>query len=562
MMNEFVGSIEISKYSFNKWSLKDLSNNLYIKNLWPVTYIITGEKSKEMYIGESTNAISRMGSHLSNPARNSLDSVCIISSDKFNKSAVLDIESNLIKYFAADGKYKLQNNNLGIANHNYYQKEEYSLLFRKLWAELGKEDLTVNNLDVIDNSDLFKYSPYKSLSEDQNRSVLKVLKLLTEEDEGTIFIEGSAGTGKTILAVYIIKILKSELLDYQDLEDGALDSEVLDTMLRFKEKFQDPKVALVVPMTSLRKTLKKVFKNIKGLSTKMVIGPSDVAKSKFDLLIVDEAHRLRKRKNITNYKSFDDANKALGFSQNGNELDWVLKQSDSQIFFYDSDQSIKPSDVNKEDFDQIKKNAFNLQLTSQMRVEGGVDYINFIDELLHCKIPNSNYKFESDNYELLIYESLELLIDDLRDKEVNLGLCRLVAGYSWEWKSKKEDTHDIEIDSLQLKWNSTNEDWINSPDAFNEVGCIHTTQGYDLNYVGIIFGNEIRYDPLKNRIFINAKEYYDRNGKAGIDDPAKLKEYIINIYKTLMLRGIKGTYLYVCDPDLREYFKNHISLKE
>ena len=82
----------------------DLSNNLYIKNLWPVTYIITGEKSKEMYIGESTNAISRMGSHLSNPIRNSLDSVCIISSDKFNKSAVLDIESNLIKYFAADGK--------------------------------------------------------------------------------------------------------------------------------------------------------------------------------------------------------------------------------------------------------------------------------------------------------------------------------------------------------------------------------------------------------------------------------------------------------------------------
>ena len=135
-------------------------------------------------------------------------------------------------------------------------------------------------------------------------------------------------------------------------------------------------------------------------------------------------------------------------------------------------------------------------------------------------------------------------------------MCRLLSGYSWEWLSQKSDEPDIKIESLNLKWNSTNEDWINSENAFNEVGCIHTTQGYDLNYTGIIFGKEITYDTETKTIKIIAENYFDKKGKNGIKDPALLKEYILNIYKTMMLRGIKGTYLYVCDDALRNYFKS------
>lgn len=114
----------------------------------------------------------------------------------------------------------------------------------------------------------------------------------------------------------------------------------------------------------------------------MVIGPSEVSKNEYDVLIVDEAHRLRKRKNITNFKSFDDANKLLGFDiHEGTELDWILKQSKNQIFFYDEGQSIKPSDIDQAKFIKQKWSSSLLKLVSQHRVKGGMDYINYIDNL-------------------------------------------------------------------------------------------------------------------------------------------------------------------------------------
>ena len=105
----------------------------------------------------------------------------------------------------------------------------------------------------------------------------------------------------------------------------------------------------------------------------------------------------------------------------------------------------------------------------------------------------------------------------------------------------------------KLVWNSTAQDWVNSPNAINEVGCIHTVQGYDLNYVGVIIGPEFSYNKKENQFFVNRDKYYDINGKGGVTDQKELKRYIINIYKTLMTRGIKGTYLYIVNEDLREF---------
>jgi DUF2075 family protein len=158
----------------------------------------------------------------------------------------------------------------------------------------------------------------------------------------------------------------------------------------------------------------------------------------------------------------------------------------------------------------------------------------------------------------VLFDSLADLYEALRIKEHEVGLCRLLSGYSWEWKSQKANVPDIELDGLALKWNSTNEDWINSPNAFEEVGCIHTTQGYDLNYTGIIFGTEITYDAKAQRIEIIPGNYKDKKGKQGISDPEQLRSYILNIYHTMMLRGIKGTYVYVCDATLREYVRGVI----
>lgn len=94
--------------------------------------------------------------------------------------------------------------------------------------------------------------------------------------------------------------------------------------------------------------------------------------------------------------------------------------------------------------------------------------------------------------------------------------------------------------------------------AINEVGCIHTVQGYDLNYVGVIIGPELYYDKNAKKFGINKEKYFDINGRNGIVDPDELERYIVNIYKTLLTRGIKGTYIYIVDKNFRQYFKEKL----
>ena len=182
---------------------------------------------------------------------------------------------------------------------------------------------------------------------------------------------------------------------------------------------------------------------------------------------------------------------------------------------------------------------------------------------MNCQIDLKKQKAGFKNYEFLLFDSIQSLVGEIKKREFESGLSRLIAGYSWEWKSNKDKSaYDIVIGDISLKWNGTNKDWINSKGAINEVGCIHTTQGYDLNYTGIIFGKEISYDKDKNEIIIKKENYFDKNGKQSIKAPEELKSFIVNIYKTIMLRGIKGTYVYVCDPELKAYFEKHIPKKE
>lgn len=558
---------EIKKYNFSQELLTEIDDNHYVNGLWPLVYILSDGCIKEAYVGETTDALARMSNHLKNNAKNKLTAVHLITSDKFNKSATLDIESNLIKYLAGDGQYKLLNGNLGLANHTYYQKNEvYWDIFKTIWNELKTEGISKNSLDQINNSDLFKYSPYKSLSIEQKENLIDIIKSLLNKNTKSVIVEGGAGTGKTILAVFLFKLLHSAIEDLNLKEFGDEEKDFLKLVNELRAKYQNPKIALVIPMSSFRETLKKVFKNIKGLSANMVIGPAEVVNNKFDILVVDESHRLRKRVNLGTYFGvFDSVNKKLNLDKHkGNELDWVVMQSAKCLLFYDENQSIKPSDVSKDHFDAIKldKNTEVKVLKSQFRVKGGMDYVVYVDKLLGCKFRKNDNLFDSKDYEFVLFDSLKEMKERIENKENKYGLARLVAGYSWKWVSRNSDIHDIEIDNVKLKWNSVTDDFINSENAINEVGCIHTTQGYDLNYTGIIFGKEISYDNILGKIFIKKENYYDRNGLNGITDPEILHNYIINIYKTLMLRGIKGTYLYVCDPDLREYFKHHIYINK
>jgi len=558
-------SLQIQHQEFNNLLSDKIKLNRFISDLWPLVYIISDELNREAYIGETTDAVSRMLAHLKNDKKKRLSVVHLITSEVFNKSATLDIESNLIRYFSGDGFFTLINGNLGIANHTYYQKNEiYWNLFKDLWKRLQKEGLAKNSIEFIDNSDLFKYSPFKALTGEQMESIILIMQSLLNKEKNTIVIEGGAGTGKTILATYLFKLLNSDLDIFTFREFGDKTLEILELAENLKNKYPNPQMGLVIPMSSFRQTIKKVFSNVKGLNAKMVIGPAEVTDKDYDILIVDESHRLRKRVNLGAYfGAFDKANEKLKLNKfTGNELSWVLKKSLKQIFFYDVNQSIKPSDVDAEDFKDLKskKSTVVHRIKSQFRVSAGTNYVELVNTLLshNTNVISKLYQFK--NYEFLLFDNLGQMIKLINQRNSEYGLSRLVAGYSWKWISKNGAQYDIEIQGMQLKWNSVNTDWVNSSNAINEVGCIHTTQGYDLNYTGIIFGNEISYDKKTNTIKIIEENYYDKNGKNSIQDPNQLKDYILNIYKTLMLRGIRGTFIYACDPNLHDYFKMYIPL--
>lgn len=555
---------EISKINFTAEGIDTIQSEYFVSENWPIVYILNDNGVKKAYIGETVDAYQRMSTHLKTKDKSNLKEAHFISSKKFNKSAALDIESNLIKYLHADGRYKLLNGNLGIANHSYYQKDEYySLLFKEIWNSLISKGIAQHSLEHISNSDLFKYSPYKTLSLDQRNNLMIIIDSLLADDNKTILIEGGAGTGKTILAIFLFKLILSSEEDFNYKEFGKDELEFVDKVRQLKMKYPNPKMGLVIAMSSFRQTIKNVFKNVEGLHQNMVIGPSDLAKGEYDILLVDEAHRLRKRVNLTNYASFDNTARALGYDpKETNELEWVEKQSKKSLYFYDPKQSIKPTDVDQEDFENLKvlKTSKVIELYSQFRSKGGNGYVEFVDHLLDQTIDES-FTYYDKNYEVLLFDKFQDFVDNLRKQNEVHKLSRFVAGYGWKWNSKKDKSqYDIEIDGVKFQWNHTNIDYVSQDKDAEQIGCIHTTQGYDLNYVGIIFGPEIVLNPETNEIEILRENYHDKNGLNTITDPEVLKQYIINIYKTIMLRGILGCYVYVCDPNLRKYFKKHMQV--
>lgn len=496
---------------------------------WPVVYIL--ENKDEIYIGETTNLFSRSKQHYENPDRKRLERMHVVTDEEYNKSATLDMESLLIQYVSADGIFKLQNGNGGLINHNYYEKEKYLAKLEMVWPKLQEKGLVKQGLADIKNSEFFKYSPYKALTEDQLMVATKVEDSIKKADIPAHIISGGPGTGKSILALYLLKHMRED------------------------RNMKHLKIALVVPMTGLRTTLQRVLQRVPGMGAGMVIGPSDVIKEKYDVLIVDEAHRLRRRVNLANFGSYDKTNKKLGLSKNATQLDWIVLSSKQQILFYDSRQSVVPGDVRPEDFKKIK--AEHYELISQMRIEGGDDYLKFIDDLLDLKQVS---ELKPKNYEFKMYENINEMVRDIKKRDSEHKLARVVAGYAWSWNTKGgKDGHDIEIDGLKLVWNSKNIDWVNSKNAINEVGCIHTVQGYDLNYAGVIIGPELSYDEDREMLVVDEKKYKDINGKRSITDPEELRQYIINIYKTLLTRGIKGTYVYIVDDKLRKHFSKLLS---
>ncbi|MDT9592991.1 DNA/RNA helicase domain-containing protein [Nocardioides zeae] len=543
---------------------------------WPVVYTLSD--GRDIYVGESLNAAGRFKQHLESPGRRHLRAARVVVDDTFNKSVCLDLESYLIRLFAGDGKYQVLNGNHGITNADYFGRDAYRTTFGEIFEALRDRGAFTRPIQEIENSDLFKLSPFKALTQEQAIAVEDILSGLFDDLESgagsRIVISGSPGTGKTVVAIFLMKLLS----DIQHADPAAPPE--TDALLAeffvpgYPELLRNFRVGLVVPQQSLRTSIKGVFKKTPGLRPAQVLSPFEVGNSPhpFDLLVVDETHRLNQRAAQAAgplNTMFAAINRRLFGSDDPTrtQLDWINVQSKHQIYLLDGAQAIRPADLPLAATTRLREDAAMdrrlYRLTSQMRVRAGDDYVAYIRGLLDGSVTEPK---SFGDYDLRFFDDFSEMRRAIFARDAEVGLSRVLAGFAWKYASKKDRSAvDIRLGGLDLQWNGTDVDWVSSPGSLQQVGSIHTIQGYDLNYAGVVVGRDLRFDQQQRRVVFDRSQYFDPRGTTnnkllGItysdDDILAL---VRNIYAVLLTRGMSGTYVYVCDEALRSHLRPFFS---
>ena len=199
---------------------------------------------------------------------------------------------------------------------------------------------------------------------------------------------------------------------------------------------------------------------------------------------------------------------------------------------------------------------------SQFRCNGSDAYIQFIDNMLQRSEESVDVHMSELNFDFCIFDDPCAFRDALRAKNAIDNKSRMVAGYCYDWNVKNHrGEYDIVIDGFAAKWNLAEDKiWAINANSFEQVGCIHTAQGLEFDYVGVIIGKDLRFDPLTHRVITDKTAISKDDKSSGIrsasDDVAH--KLILNTYKTLLTRGQKGCYVYCEDSNLREYLKSFI----
>lgn len=281
----------------------------------------------------------------------------------------------------------------------------------------------------------------------------------------------------------------------------------------------------------------------------------------FDCLIVDEAHRL-------NLKS------GMYQNQGENQIAEIIEASKSSIFFVDDHQQIHVSDIGTSSY--IEKIARQkhavvhiLQLNSQFRCNGSDGYLAWIDNTLQIT-QTANVHLSPDDFDFRIFDDPVELLNTIRQKNLVANKARMVAGYCWNWEGKNDPfKKDVAIDGtgFAMPWNlASDSTWAISENSIEQIGCIHTSQGLELDYVGVIVGPDIRYENGRVITDVSRRASSDKSvfgwKKRIKEDPVnetlRFDKIIRNTYRTLLTRGMKGCYVYFCDRPLSEYFAGQL----
>ena len=422
-------------------------------------------------------------------------------------------------------------------------------------AKFIKKPSDKNLFKIIDNG---KIKPSKSLQEtvgkilngseefvmidEQQVAFATIMKLVEDsfidDKKHTLIIQGGPGTGKSVIAINLLaKIIEKGFSCFYVTKTSAPRATFSHNLIKGKHNLGYLK-GLFMSSGS--------FYDLKAKT------------SPFDCLLVDEAHRL-------------NAKSGLYHNQGENQIKEIIAASKVSVFFIDEDQVISTSDIGS--IEQIKHWANELGseihcgddliLKSQFRCNGSDGYLAFLDDVLQIRKPDNDYGWYDIDYDLRFFDDPAEMREALREKNGN-NKARMIAGYCYHWDSKNDKTkYDIILGpNFKAQWNFSTDSFAIDPDSFEQVGCIHSTQGLEFEYAGIIIGTDLRYDG-ENVIADFTRR--DKNDKtmSGIKtgkNYALADKIIRNTYKTLLSRGLKGCFVYCEDKALGDYLKNRYAV--
>lgn len=535
---------------------------------FPTVYIHNWQESGdfEVYVGESNDIFKRTRQHYDAASDKSRwqskllekdASLFIIGHEHFNKSLTLDIENRLMHYMMSVDRVKHVYNLRDNPQTSYYPMEELDDIFSKIWRGLRKENKDLFPTEsAIKDSAIYKASPLHKLTKEQEKArdliIHKVSNALkNNETRQLIFIDGEAGTGKTVLnssTFYELYCQAEE--NNRNLKCFLLVNH--DEQITVYEQIAE-KLGLI------EKYGQVVSKPTTFINNHSKDEPVDIA-------FVDEAHLL-----LTQGKQ----------SYRGkNQLNDIMDRARVTVVMFDENQILTTeqfweAQILEQYRNQAKQEENHIVLKKQLRMQADPATMDWIDSFTKerrvKKIPNT-----FGGYAIKIFANPELLDLEIqrRAQESDSALSRIIATYDWQYSSnhKMEDQvmkyWEVLIGKWHKPWNRELESelskkekrdikglaWAEQPQTINEVGSTFTIQGFDLNYAGVILGPSVKYrdgkiifDPTASK---NEKAVRNRTLSDGTKQ--KFGETLIqHEVRVLMTRGVNGMYIYACDPELR-----------
>ena len=352
-----------------------------------------------------------------------------------------------------------------------------------------------------------------------------------------LIIEGGPGTGKSVIAVNLLAALREGLTVKYISKNAAPRAVYSDKLIQTRDNA--PLVNLFGGSGSFTETVQDAF----------------------DVLVVDEAHRLTEKS---------------GFYGNlgTHQVKELIEAAKCSIFFIDEDQRVTLKDVGSKEI--IRKFAAGrnaeveeYSLTSQFRCAGSDGYLAWVDHTLQIRT-TANPSLADIPFDFQVFDDPSDLHKAIETKNAN-NRARVVAGYCWPWNSKKNPKlMDVVIGDYERQWNLDQDGslWIVAPNSVAQVGCIHTCQGLEVDYVGVIIGPDLTIMGDTLVAVPRARDRHDKTMKGFVKmtkeqpaEAARLAESIIkNTYRTLMTRGMKGCYVYATDAKLRAYLREHSAI--